>query len=173
MKKIQEREKEEERIVEKTPSLTEIAKSLVVRLKAGWTLKSDKQRIEEVLDRVGDWTNAELSTNMLGWLYTKTDEQIMEETLEMVGSLEEVAYSNNITRVGEGIMDDMVQLCIMLTTRGADILTAYSKERIEEEQEQGHHQEQGRGHTVKGQGAWVRRVSISIIIMMPCMLVTA
>ena len=53
MKKIQERKKEEENKVEQIPSLIEIAKSLVVGLKARWTMKSDKPRIEEILDRVG------------------------------------------------------------------------------------------------------------------------
>ena len=101
---------------EETPNLREIAKSLVVRLKTRWTQRRDNPRIEEILDKVGDWTDAELSTHMLGWLYTNTDDQIMEEAVEMVGALEEVAYSNNITKVGEGITEEVVQLCTLQTS---------------------------------------------------------
>jgi hypothetical protein len=75
--------------------------------------------------------------------------------------MEEVAYSNNITKVGEGIMEDVVQLRTMLTTRVAGILSTCSKERIEEEQEQGHHQEEGRDHILKEEGVPGEKAVIS------------
>ena len=67
----------------------------------------------------------------------------------MVGALEEVAYTNNITKMGEGIMNDVVELCTILTTRGADTLTTCSNRMREEEQDQSHHQEEDRGHPLK------------------------
>jgi hypothetical protein len=91
---------------------------------------------------------------MLGWLYTKTDDQIMEEAVEMVGALEAVACSNNITKAGEGIMEEVVQLCTLLTTSGAYTLTTCSSERKDEDdEEQGHHQEDSRDHIMKEEGA--------------------
>jgi hypothetical protein len=51
MKKVKERE------------VTKIAKDLVERLKVRWTQRRDKTRIGEILDKVGDWKDAELSTH--------------------------------------------------------------------------------------------------------------
>jgi hypothetical protein len=113
---------DEKRVEDETPNMTEIAKNLVERLKARWTQRRDRPRIGEILDKVGDWKDAELSTHMLGWLYTKTDDQIMEESVEMVNALEAVAHSSNITKTGEGIMEEVVQLCTLLTTSRADNL---------------------------------------------------
>ena len=137
MKKIKERE------------MKEIAKKLVERLKARWTERRDRPRIGEILDKVGDWKDTELSTHMLGWLYTKTDDQIMEESEEMVNALEAVAQSSNITKAGESIMGEVVQLCTLLTTSRADIQTACSRESEDEDDgEQGHHHQEddGQGH---------------------------
>ena len=40
----------------------------------------------------------------------------MEEAMEMVGALEEVPYTSTITKEGEGIMTDVVDMCTILTT---------------------------------------------------------
>jgi hypothetical protein len=53
------------------PSLTEMAKSIVEKLKARWT--RTKPGVEESLDRVEGWADAELRIQMLGWLATRTD----------------------------------------------------------------------------------------------------
>ena len=126
--------------------MTEIAINLVERLKARWTQR--RPRIGELLDKIRGWKDAELSTHMLGWLYSKTDDQIMEESVEMVNALKAVAHSS-ITKAGEGIMEEVVQLCTLLTTSRADIQTACSRESEDEDDgEQGHHHQEddGQGH---------------------------
>ena len=40
----------------------------------------------------------------------------------MVSALEEAAYTNNITKMGEDMMTDVVELCRILTSRGTDTL---------------------------------------------------
>ena len=40
----------------------------------------------------------------------------------MVGALEEVAHTNTITKLGESIMTDVVELCTILTTEGQNIM---------------------------------------------------
>ena len=102
------------------PSLTEMAKGIVEIFKDRWT--GTNHGLEEALDRVEGWANAKMKIQMLGWLAKRTDEQILEEAVEMVSALEEVAYTSNITKMGEGIMTDLVELCTILTSRRADTL---------------------------------------------------
>jgi hypothetical protein len=52
----------------------------------------------------------------LGLLATRSDYQILEDAFEMVGALENMAYARTITKMGEEIMTDMVELCTMLMT---------------------------------------------------------
>jgi hypothetical protein len=86
--------------------------------------------LEAVLNRVVGWidVNADLRIHMLGWLATRADDQIMEEALEMVGALENVAYTNTITKMGEDILTNVVELCTILTTKGPDNLTTCNTE---------------------------------------------
>ena len=132
----------------KEKEMKEIAKKLVERLKARWTERRDRLRIEDMLDKVEDWKDAELSVHMLGWMYTKSDDQIMGESGEMVNALAAVAESNNITKAGESIMGEVVQLCTILITSRADTQTASSKESEDEKDGQGHpnQEEDGQGH---------------------------
>jgi hypothetical protein len=120
--------------------------------------------LERYWTRWGGWKDTELSTHMLGWLYTKTDDQIMEESEEMVNALKAVAQSSNITKAGESIMGEVVQLCTLMTTSRADIQTACSRESEgEDDGEQSHHhhadneghhhQEDERDQTLKEEGA--------------------
>ena len=76
-----------------------MAKSIGEELKDRWT--GTTPGVEEALDRVEGWADAEMKIHMLGWLATKTDDQILEEAVEMVSALEEVAYNSNITKMGE------------------------------------------------------------------------
>jgi hypothetical protein len=80
---------------------------------------------------------------MLGWLATRNYDTIKEEAVEMVGAMEEVAYTNTITKLGECIMTDVVELCTILTSKGPDIMTTCNTddEVGEEEQDHSHHQE--------------------------------
>jgi hypothetical protein len=73
----------------------------------------------------------------------------------MVNAMEDVAYTNTITKMGEGIMTDVVELCMILTTRRTDIMTTYSTDELgeeEEEQDHCHHQEEDGGHPLKEEG---------------------
>ena len=45
-----------------------------------------------------------------------------------MGALENVAYTSTITKMGEGIMTDVVELCTTLTNKGPDNLTTYNME---------------------------------------------
>ena len=85
------------------------------QLKSRWT--PTNQGVEEILDRVVGWADAELRLHLLGWLATRTDDQILED-VEMVGALENMAYTRTITKMGEDIMTDVVELCTMLMTNG-------------------------------------------------------
>ena len=67
------------------------------------------------------WADEELKITLLGWLAMKTDDQIKEESVEMVKALEEVAHTSNITKMGEAVMTDVVDLCRMQTTRGREV----------------------------------------------------
>ena len=135
---------EEKKVEEEAPNMRDLVKDLVGRLKARWTQMRDSTKIGEMLEKVGDWKDAEISIHMLGWLYSKTDDKIMEESVEMVKALEEVAYSSNITKAGESTMEEVVQLCTLLT--------ACNREKQEDEGNH-HHQEEDRDHTLKEEGA--------------------
>jgi hypothetical protein len=74
------------------------------------------------------WADADLRIHLLGWLAMRTDDQIQEEAVELVGALENMAYTNTITKMGEGVMTDVVELCTTLTNKGPDNLTTYSME---------------------------------------------
>jgi hypothetical protein len=87
-------------------------------IKIRW--KEKKSGVEEILDRIESWADPDLKIHLLGWLSTETDDQIMEEAMEMVSALEEVAYTNTITKVGDPIMTDVVELCTILTTEKPD-----------------------------------------------------
>ena len=50
----------------------------------------------------------------MGWLTTRTDDQILEDAMEIVDALETTAYTGNITKIGEEIMIDVVELCTLL-----------------------------------------------------------
>ena len=75
-----------------------ITNSLVEQLKARWTLTN--HGVEDILDRVVGWEDAELRLHLLGWLATRTDDQIQEDTVEMVGAFENVANTRTIRRMG-------------------------------------------------------------------------
>ena len=79
---------------EKEDEMIKISKSLIEELKTRW--KPSKPRMEEVLDRVMGWSDADLRINLLGWLATRTDALIQEEAAEMVGALETMAYCSDI-----------------------------------------------------------------------------
>ena len=72
----------------------------------------------------------------MGWLAQRQDEEIREEAAEMVGALEEVAYNNTITELGESTMVDIVELCTMLSEG-----PAVAKVEEEGEDNSHHHQE--------------------------------
>ena len=59
-----------------------------------------------ILDRVVGWAevNAELRIHLLGWLTTRTDDQILGDAVEMVDALKNMAYTDNITKMGEEIL---------------------------------------------------------------------
>ena len=97
------------------PDLIEIAKCLVENLKARWT--ETNPGVEEILDRVGRWADPDLRIHMLGWIATRNDDRIKKEAVEMVGSMEEVVYTNTITKLGESIMTDVMEICTILTTK--------------------------------------------------------
>ena len=96
-------------------NMNEIAKSMTATLKTKWKGEKNKIEREGILDRIGSWSNQDLKVHMLGWLCTRTDKQIKEEAIEMVGALEEVANTSNVTRKGESIMTDIVEMCTLIT----------------------------------------------------------
>ena len=103
-----------------------ISNSLVETLKSRWT--PTKPGVEAMLDRVVGWADADLRIHLLGGLAMRTDDQIQEEAVELVGALENVAYTNTITKMGEGVMTDVVELCTTLTNKRPDNLTTYNME---------------------------------------------
>jgi hypothetical protein len=109
-----------------TVNLTEIAKSMIETLNTRWKDERNKLERERVLRRIECWTNQDLQVHMLGWLCTKSDEQIKEESIEMVGALEKVAYTSTITKKGETIMTDMVEICTMISKKADTILQPIS-----------------------------------------------
>ena len=72
--------------------------------------------MDNILDRVVGWAevNADLRINLLGWLSTRTDDQILEDAMEMVDALESTAYTDTVTRMGEMIMINVVEICTIL-----------------------------------------------------------
>ena len=102
--------------------------------------------MEDILDRVVRWTDADLRIHLLGWLTTRTDDQIQEETVELVGALENVAYTSTITKMGEDIMTNVVELCTMLTNKGPANLTTINMKDTGAGQ---HHQHQPEEETEK------------------------
>ena len=110
--------------VEVEYNLGKLAKNLGEELKDRW--KENNPRIEETLDRVEGWADEEMKITLLGWLAMRTDDQIEEESVEMVKALEEVAHTSNITKMGEAVMTDVVDLCRILITKGRDTLKPIS-----------------------------------------------
>ena len=87
---------------------------MVGRLKIRWEVTNPG--VDKVLDRVVGWAevNADLRISLLGWLSSRTDDQILEDAMEMVDALESTAYTDTVTRMGEMIMIDVVEICTIL-----------------------------------------------------------
>ena len=111
--------------------LIRMAASIVEELKTRWTFS--KPGVEGILDRVMGWKDAELRINLLGWLATRTDERIQKEAVEMVSTLETVAYTSKITKMGEDIMTDVVELCTMMTEDAGKLRTSENELHIDKE----------------------------------------
>jgi hypothetical protein len=98
-----------------TVNMSEMAKSIIETLKTRWKEEKTGIERERVLSRIECRSNQDLQVHMLGWFCTRSDEQIKNEAIEMVGALEKVAYTRTITKKGESIMTDIVELCTMIT----------------------------------------------------------
>ena len=84
--------------------MQEQTSTLVGSLKLRWAIANSG--VDNILDRVVGWAeiNAELRINLLGWLTTRTDDQIIEDAMKMVDALENTAYNDTVTKMGEEIM---------------------------------------------------------------------
>jgi hypothetical protein len=70
-KSKEEEEMGEKKVEEEAPNMRDLVKDLVGRLKARWTEMRDSTKIGEMLEKVGDWKDAEISIHMLGWKHWK------------------------------------------------------------------------------------------------------